>query len=143
VRRQRLNGGWYAIMSLASFSMLKIQSGSLRDLGDQPMGGLNDRAEKLHAITIWALVIDNIVMHPVLVSKQMQAASDYNYNRDIPCCGKILRTSPTKAIGESYGWLRKKRRYGNNGDDWMIRMFTRWKNLGRQRLNGCGGSNCP
>jgi hypothetical protein len=40
VRRQRLNGDWYALKGLANLCMLKIQSGSYGNMREPPMGGL-------------------------------------------------------------------------------------------------------
>lgn len=106
VRRQRLNGGWCAMMSLASFSMLKIQSGLQRDLQDNPMGGLKVRTKKLHAITIWALVIDKSLCSQCQKSKNKQLVVVSN-NCNIPCCGEVLRTLSTNVCGDSHNWHGK------------------------------------
>lgn len=101
------------------------------------MGGLNVRAKKLYAMIIWALIIDKSDAFPAFSIKREHTASCYK-SSDIPCCGKILRTSSTKFKDENLKWLRVKRRYGNSEEDWTIRIFTKFKNLGCQRLNGYG-----
>lgn len=111
-----------------NYNVLRIMSG---------MGGLNVRAKKLYAMIIWDLIIDKSDAFPAFNNKREHTASCYK-NSNIPCCGKILRTSSTKFKDENLKWLRAKRRYGNNEKDWMIRIFTKFKDLGCQRLNGCG-----
>lgn len=91
-----------------AFSMLKIQSGSMRDLGDQPMGGLalNASAEKLQAMMILALIIGKSLRYQEFYKKLISEASLDNLG-NISRCGKFLTGLFTKVKDESLDWLRK------------------------------------
>ena len=128
MRRQRLHGSWYAIISLTSFSMLKIQSGPFRDNGDSPMGGLAlnlvFRAQKLHIMMILALIISKLLRFQVFKSV---ASIGANANATCLVAGKSLElVLPRLQMKVSTG-QENKLGYGDNKQDWTIRIFTKYK----------------
>ncbi len=136
VRRQRLNGDWYALKGLANLSMLKIQSGSHGNMREPPMGGLNARTKKQQFITKRAIVMINTLY----ASQQMrQLLVVVKTNCNIPCCSG----NPLQPFLPRIHWKHVSGQEQNLG---MVKIERIGQSacllpkqmVGRQRLNGYG-----
>lgn len=137
VRRQRLNGDWYALEGLANPSMLKIQSGSYGNIREPPMGGLNARTKKQQFITKRAIVMINTLnashqMRQLLVVAWLTAAATCLVagNPLEPFLPRVLAKA-TSGQEKNLGMV-KIERIGRSACLLPKQM------VGRQRLNGYG-----
>ncbi len=97
------------------------------------MGGLAlnlvVRAKKLHIMMILALIIKKMLRFQELLMQLISVASIsiFNTNATYLVAGKSLELVLPRLLMIIITGQENKLGYGNNKQDWMIRIFTRYK----------------